>query len=184
MFYALYGFDCVNSSLYQSRKRRMPPIVFLTLWLLFSSWQDRPRARFGPQRISLSKTTPLCHRAFLSITSSGRRRSNSKKQRMAPNTQAFHNIIDGIMLPHEDTRIRCALLGCGMVGCRALRSPFSFIICIPNHVFLPCHGSLFSFTICCRWDRNIFHTSWVTTMRSVSIFFVTLMNHRWRMRCQ
>ena len=35
---------------------------------------------------------------------------------MAPNNQGLRDIIDGFMLHQEDNRIRCALLGCGMVS--------------------------------------------------------------------
>jgi hypothetical protein len=74
---------------------------------------------------------------------------------MAPNMQSFEALPSCLHVPEEDTRVRCALLGCGMVRhpltffevCRGHADGGATVECVSKSSFQPYHCPLL--TLCC-----------------------------------
>ena len=134
-----------------------PPIAFVTLFLLISA----SRSSFLSQQ---TRHSIITYRLLSSIPTFGLRgrissRRIFKKRKMAPNTQGLRDIIDGIMLHQEDNRIRCALLGCGMVS---LATFLSVHLIETNrsapYVLFSRNPFAYILLLICRWGKSIFHT--------------------------
>jgi hypothetical protein len=107
---------------------------------------------------------------------------------MAPNMQSFEALPICLHVPKEDTRVRCALLGCGMVRhplavfevCHGHADSGATVECVSKSSFQPYHclsRFLCSLYVVCRWAKNTFPTLWVIPTTFASIFYVIHTSH-------